>query len=218
MNLSVNRQSTSYSNNKDILSNSQNNITFGMKIGFIDPEKLKKLNKDLYKNSGNLFNEKKTIDKDTKKENFSKIFNKYTNRAKNNFKYLFNIGEQNPKDEFNQFNEFWENYFKKKREQFGKEKNFKYSFEDRYKSSSNNSSGRGYVKADVTSASLEIFKTYGIDLGDLSTLTPEKLKKAYRTLALSHHPDRNPDNQAAKEAFQAINEANEVLKNHLGVK
>ena len=37
------------------------------------------------------------------------------------------------------------------------------------------------------------------------------LKKAFRQLALKHHPDRNPGDQAAEDRFKLINEAYAVL-------
>ena len=37
------------------------------------------------------------------------------------------------------------------------------------------------------------------------------IKKAYRKLARKNHPDLNPNDQGAKQRFQQINEANEVL-------
>jgi molecular chaperone DnaJ len=39
----------------------------------------------------------------------------------------------------------------------------------------------------------------------------DALKKAYRRLAMKHHPDRNPDNPKAEEAFKEAKEAYEVL-------
>jgi DnaJ-class molecular chaperone len=56
------------------------------------------------------------------------------------------------------------------------------------------------------------FKDYYriLDVGrDAST---QDVKKAFRRLALKHHPDRNPDNAREAEAkFKEINEAFEVL-------
>ena len=37
------------------------------------------------------------------------------------------------------------------------------------------------------------------------------IKKAYRRIAMKHHPDRNPDNKEAEEKFKEANEAFEVL-------
>ncbi len=39
----------------------------------------------------------------------------------------------------------------------------------------------------------------------------DDIKKAYRKLARKYHPDLNPNDSAAKQKFQQINEANEVL-------
>ena len=39
----------------------------------------------------------------------------------------------------------------------------------------------------------------------------EAIKKAYRKLAMKHHPDRNPDNPKAEEHFKEGKEAYEVL-------
>jgi len=39
----------------------------------------------------------------------------------------------------------------------------------------------------------------------------ETIKKAYRRLAMKHHPDRNPDNPKAEEQFKEAKEAYEVL-------
>ena len=39
----------------------------------------------------------------------------------------------------------------------------------------------------------------------------DDIKRAFRKLARKYHPDLNPNDATAKDKFQAINEANEVL-------
>ena len=41
--------------------------------------------------------------------------------------------------------------------------------------------------------------------------TQQEVKKAYRRLALAHHPDTNPDNETAGSRFREIQEAYQVL-------
>ncbi|PAP78186.1 J domain-containing protein [Rubrivirga marina] len=48
-------------------------------------------------------------------------------------------------------------------------------------------------------------------LGLTEVATPEEVRKAYRRLALRYHPDRNPGDAAAAEAFLEVKEAFEQL-------
>lgn len=48
-------------------------------------------------------------------------------------------------------------------------------------------------------------------LGVSKTATKEELKKAYRKLAMQHHPDRNPNDHQAEEKFKEAAEAYEIL-------
>ena len=43
------------------------------------------------------------------------------------------------------------------------------------------------------------------------TATETEIKRAYRTLAVQHHPDKNPDNPQAEEKFKEAAEAYSVL-------
>ena len=49
-------------------------------------------------------------------------------------------------------------------------------------------------------------------LGVAKTASAEEIKKAYRKLAMQHHPDRNSGDKAAEQKFKDINEAYDVLK------
>ncbi len=50
-------------------------------------------------------------------------------------------------------------------------------------------------------------------LGLAKGASKEDIKKAYRKLAMQHHPDRNPDNKEAEAKFKEASEAAEVLLN-----
>jgi curved DNA-binding protein len=55
----------------------------------------------------------------------------------------------------------------------------------------------------------DYYKVLGVD----KKASQDEIKKAYRALAVKHHPDKNPDDKAAEEQFKLANEANEVLGN-----
>lgn len=48
-------------------------------------------------------------------------------------------------------------------------------------------------------------------LGVQPDVSPEELKKAYRTLAKKYHPDLHPGDHTAETRFKEINEAYEIL-------
>ena len=56
-------------------------------------------------------------------------------------------------------------------------------------------------------AFIDYYKVLGIE----KDATQEEIRKAYRKQAKRYHPDINKDDPQAKERFQEINEANEVL-------
>src|SRR5579872_316015 len=49
-------------------------------------------------------------------------------------------------------------------------------------------------------------------LGVSKSAEADELKRAYRKLAMQHHPDRNPDDKSAEQKFKELNEAYDVLK------
>jgi curved DNA-binding protein len=55
------------------------------------------------------------------------------------------------------------------------------------------------------------YKDYYQILGVSRSASADEVRKAYRQLAMQHHPDRNPGDKAAEEKFKDINEAYQVL-------
>jgi curved DNA-binding protein len=55
------------------------------------------------------------------------------------------------------------------------------------------------------------YKDYYKVLGVERKASDDEIKRAYRKLALKHHPDRNPGDKAAEDKFKEINEAYQVL-------
>ncbi len=56
-------------------------------------------------------------------------------------------------------------------------------------------------------AKRDYYEVLGVERGS----SEADLKKAYRRLAMKHHPDRNPDDKESEELFKEANEAYEVL-------
>ena len=49
-------------------------------------------------------------------------------------------------------------------------------------------------------------------LGVSRTASADDLKKAFRKLAMQHHPDRNSGDEASEKQFKNINHAYDILK------
>src|SRR5471032_379550 len=56
-------------------------------------------------------------------------------------------------------------------------------------------------------AKRDYYEVLGVERGT----SEADLKKAYRKLAMKHHPDRNPDDKASEDKFKEAKEAYEVL-------
>lgn len=68
-----------------------------------------------------------------------------------------------------------------------------------------------YFRLFVSGTRYMQLKDYYTTLKVPPTATMPQIKKAFRQLALAHHPDKNPGNAAAAAEFQEIQEAYETL-------
>src|SRR5215471_17391708 len=57
-------------------------------------------------------------------------------------------------------------------------------------------------------AKQDYYELLGVNRG----ASADELKRAYRKLAMQHHPDRNPGDKTAEQKFKDISEAYDVLK------
>ncbi|WEW55279.1 hypothetical protein PRK78_000708 [Emydomyces testavorans] len=75
--------------------------------------------------------------------------------------------------------------------------------------------GEKGLQEEIRNAEWELKKSQRKDyykiLGVEKTATEQEIKKAYRKLAIQHHPDKNRDGDGSDEQFKEIGEAYEVL-------
>jgi DnaJ family protein C protein 7 len=71
------------------------------------------------------------------------------------------------------------------------------------------------IAQEIRNAELELKKSKRKDyykiLGISKDATDTEIKKAYRKLAIVHHPDKNPDDEDAADRFKELQEAHETL-------
>ncbi|KAI9717757.1 MAG: hypothetical protein M1812_004486 [Candelaria pacifica] len=84
-----------------------------------------------------------------------------------------------------------------------------------FKSIAENNPSEPGIQKEVRNAELELKKAKRKDyykiLGVEKEANDNEIKKAYRKLAIVHHPDKNPDDEEAASRFKEIGEAYETL-------
>lgn len=55
------------------------------------------------------------------------------------------------------------------------------------------------------------FEALGLDKTKAATITERQIRQSYRKLALKHHPDRNPNDPTARDKFERVKLASEIL-------
>lgn len=84
-----------------------------------------------------------------------------------------------------------------------------------YKSIQEQSPEYPNIAKEIRNAEMELKKSKRKDyykiLGIEKDATEQEIKKAYRKLAVVHHPDKNPGNPEAEDKFKDIQEAHETL-------
>lgn len=84
-----------------------------------------------------------------------------------------------------------------------------------FKSIAESSPSEPGISKDIRDAELELKKSKRKDyykiLGVEKDATDNDIKKAYRKLAIIHHPDKNPEDEEAATRFKEIGEAYETL-------
>lgn len=84
-----------------------------------------------------------------------------------------------------------------------------------YKNVAETNPSEAGIQKDIRYAEMELKKSKRKDYYKILGVDKEageaEIKKAYRKLAIVHHPDKNPDDEQAAERFKDVGEAYETL-------